>query len=148
MYVIIPHSMFSFFIVEETDAPWRDMGSANDIQDRAREAGQSKGKTSKKGKHRSKSASMPKSVSSQGVSTSNSTEGEGTSGKESSKSKERKQRSSSRTQETDPWVLRADELAWEDELAIMDEIFGPMKDDKMNRLLLERKQALGRIRRK
>lgn len=101
------------------------MDSSNDIRDRARQRS-SKGKSSaKSGKHRTKSSGISKSVSSQGVSTSNRTDDED--GRDLSKLKDRNQRTSCRSLESDPWVMRADELAWEDELAIMDQIFAPMK---------------------
>nr|XP_054759247.1 pecanex-like protein 1 [Lytechinus pictus] len=104
---------------EEADAPWKDMDSSNDIRDRARL------KSSKSGKHRTKSSGISKSVSSQGVSTSTPADDEDS--KDLSKLKDRNKRTSCRSLESDPWVMRADELAWEDELAIMDQIFAPMK---------------------
>nr|XP_054759246.1 pecanex-like protein 1 [Lytechinus pictus] len=110
---------------EEADAPWKDMDSSNDIRDRAR-LKSSKGKSSaKSGKHRTKSSGISKSVSSQGVSTSTPADDEDS--KDLSKLKDRNKRTSCRSLESDPWVMRADELAWEDELAIMDQIFAPMK---------------------
>ncbi|XP_071479063.1 pecanex-like protein 1 [Diadema antillarum] len=88
----------------------------------------SKGKASaKSGKHRTKSSGPPKSVSSQGVSTCAQDEDAGDA--ESAKAIDRKRGASSRSLESDPWVLRAEELAWEDELAIMEpELFGPLKN--------------------